>query len=179
MVEFIFHFSSIFFSLYPSRHFSFSLSSFSSSRSVVSLPPALFSSVHPFSLSLNFVFFRLTLFHGQPSISLRQQLSAASSSLFLTFSLSIYFFYLLHYHSILYPPLVSHFPHTPSYIYPSLFIYFINPSLYVFPIKGFITSSLFPPIFPQISQTLSSFSLLFPLLLLSFLHNFDFLNDSF
>ena len=102
-----------------------------------SLPPALLSSVHPFLPSLNFVFFHLTLFQGQPFISLRQQLLAASSSLFLTFSLSIYSFYLPHYRSILYPPLVSHFPHTPSYIYPSLFIYFINPSLYVFPIKRF------------------------------------------
>ena len=73
-----------------------------------SLPPALLSSVHSFSLSLNFVFLRLTFFHGQPSISLSQQLS--------TFSLSIYSFHLPHYRSILYPPLVSHFPPTPSYI---------------------------------------------------------------
>ena len=95
------------------------------------LPTSLYTSLSSFSIS------QFCLFPPNPLFPSIYNYQPASSSLFLIFSLSIYSFYLPQYRSILYPPLVSHFPHTPSHIYPSLFIYFIKPSLYVFPIKRF------------------------------------------
>ena len=68
--------------------------------------------------------------------------------------------------------------HPLAFILLDLSILLILLSIY-FPLKGSISSSLFLPFLPPISQTLNSFSLYSPLLLSFFLHNLDFFNYAF
>ena len=157
------------------------------------------------SLSLSFIFFRVTLFHAQTYFSLGQQLSAVSSSLFLMLSLSLHSFYPPQSLSILYPPhslcvlsiqfpsrlinlsLFTLFPHTRSICPLSIHLFVHYFSLFIF-LRKAPYLALYSPHFSHwfhhlsslISQPLNSFSLYsFLSCLFPFLYSLDFFNYSF